>query len=101
MIVKLGTNSVEVILVHCTIFSIVRVFLAFNYKNFYSILKFRYTPRFVVYDITFGPWSGIVKSRPLLQPTRLQKRLGFRPLTNEKKMKDFILGLHDCICISQ
>ncbi len=42
---KLGTNSVEVILVHFTIFHIVRVFLAF--KNFYSILKFRFTPRFV------------------------------------------------------
>ncbi len=41
---KLGTNSVKVILVHFTIFSIVRVFLAF--KNFYSILKFRFTPRF-------------------------------------------------------
>ncbi len=43
---KLGTNSVEVILVHFTIFRIVTVFLAF--KNFYSILKFRFTPRFVV-----------------------------------------------------
>ena len=39
---KLGTNSVEVILVYFTIFSIVRVFLAF--KNFYSILKFRFMP---------------------------------------------------------
>ena len=41
---NLGTNSVEVILVPFTIFSIVRVFLAF--KNFYSILKFRFIPRF-------------------------------------------------------
>ena len=36
--------------------------------------------------ITFGPWSDIVKLRLLLQPIRLQKRLGFRPLTNEKKI---------------
>ncbi len=43
---KLGTNFVELILVHFTIFSVVRVFLGF--KNFYSILKFRLTPRFVV-----------------------------------------------------
>ena len=47
---KLGTNSVEVILVHFTIFSIVRVFLAF--KNFYLILKFQSTPRFVVKKYT-------------------------------------------------
>ncbi len=47
---KLGTNSVEIILVHFTIFSTVRVFLAF--KNFYSILKFRFTPRFVVKKYT-------------------------------------------------
>ena len=39
---KLGTNSIEVILVHFTILSIIRVFLGF--ANFYSILKFRFTP---------------------------------------------------------
>ncbi len=47
---KLGTNSVEVILVHFTIFNIVRVLSAF--KNYYSILKFRFTPRFVVKKYT-------------------------------------------------
>ncbi len=52
---KLGTNSFEVILVRFTIFSIVRVFLAFI--NFYSILKFRFTPRFVVKQYHF--WTVV------------------------------------------
>jgi hypothetical protein len=33
-----------------------------------------------------GPWSNIVKFRPLLQPIRLQKTLGFRPLLIYKKI---------------
>ncbi len=52
---KLGTNFVEVILVNFTIFSIVTVFLAFT--NFYSILKFRFTPRFVVKKYHF--WTVV------------------------------------------
>ena len=33
-----------------------------------------------------GPWSNIVKFRPLLQPIRLQETLGFRPLLIYKKI---------------
>ena len=52
---NLGKNSVEVMLVHFTIFRTVRVFLTF--KNFYSILKFRFTPRFFVIKYHF--WTVV------------------------------------------
>ncbi len=58
---KLAINSVEVILVHFTIFGIVRVFLAF--KNLCSILKFRFTPRFVVIKYHF--WT-VIRYRKIL-----------------------------------
>ena len=45
---RLQTKSVEVNLVHVSIF---RIFSAF--KNFYLILKFRFTPRFVVKQYHF------------------------------------------------
>ena len=48
----LETNSAEVNLFYFSIFSIFRMFLAF--KNFYLILKFRFAPRFVLKNITFG-----------------------------------------------
>ena len=33
-----------------------------------------------------GPWSNIVKFRPLPQPIRLQETQGFRPLLIYKKI---------------
>ena len=68
---KLGTNSVEVILVYFTIFSIVRVFLAF--KNFYSTLKFRFTPRFVV--IKYLLWT-VVRFRKIPPATAANQIAG-------------------------
>ena len=51
----LETNSTEVNLVHFSIFSIFTMFSAS--KKFYLILKFRFTPRFVVKKEHF--WTAV------------------------------------------
>ena len=82
---KLRTNSVEVILVHSTIFSVVRVFLSF--KNFYSILKFRFTPRFVVEKHHFWTVVRYRKIPPAAAANQIAEKAGIPPLTNGKKYK--------------
>ena len=74
---KLGKNSVEFILVHFTIFSIVKVFLAF--KNFYSILKFRFTPRFVVIKYHFGTVVRYRKIPPAAAANQIAEKARIPP----------------------
>ena len=54
------------------------------FKKFYLLLKFRFTTRFVVKDITFGPRSRYRKIPPAAVANQIAARLGFRPLTNKK-----------------
>jgi hypothetical protein len=70
--------------------------------SYFSVLKQTYKTFlfcFGHYVWDSGPWSNIVKFRPLLQPIKLQKTLGFRPLLIYKKISFNFLrsGIHALI----
>ena len=88
----LEANSAQVNLVYLSIFSILifRMFSAF--KKFYLILTFRFTPRFVVKNITFGSRSRYRKIPPAAVANQIAAKARIPPAQVRKKKKIF------CIC---
>ena len=86
----LETNSAEVNLVHFAIFSIFRMFSAF--KNFYLVLKFRFTLRFVVKNITFGPRSRYRKIPPAAVANQIARKARIPPAHVRKKKNMLFTG---------
>ena len=78
----LETNSAEVNLVNFSIFNVFRMFSAF--KKFYLILKFRFTPRFFVKNITFGSRSRYRKIPPAAVANQIAEKARI-PLAHEQK----------------
>ena len=59
------------------------------FKNVYLILKFRFAPRFVIKNITFGPRSRYRKIPPAAVANQVAGKARIPPAHERKKIKSY------------